>query len=82
IATTACASKLAISWEDGSKTEYQLAYNPFFLTGTEVPDGKGGKVIAGGYYDINNTPIIDKSVAGKVRQFFSVCPDGSSLLSF
>ncbi|HFF4771035.1 TPA: alkaline phosphatase, partial [Acinetobacter baumannii] len=37
IATTACASKLAISWEDGSKTEYQLAYKPFFLTGTEVP---------------------------------------------
>ncbi|MGS5746279.1 alkaline phosphatase, partial [Acinetobacter baumannii] len=82
IATTACASKLAISWEDGSKTEYQLAYKPFFLTGTEVPDGKGGKVIAGGYYDINNKPIIDKSVAGKERQFFSDCPDGSSLISF
>ncbi|MBE2171251.1 DUF839 domain-containing protein [Acinetobacter oleivorans] len=82
IATTACASKLAISWEDGSKTEYQLAYKPFFLTGTEVPDGKGGKIIAGGYVDINNKPIIDKSVAGKERQFFSDCPDGSSLISF
>ena len=43
---------------------------------------KEEKVIAGGYHDINNKPIIDKSVAGKERQFFSDCPDGSSLISF
>ena len=82
MATTACTSKLSINWDDGSKTDYQLGYKSFFLTGTDVPDGKGGKIIAGGYYDINNKPIIDRSVAGKERQFFSDCPDGSSLISF
>ena len=82
MATTACSSRLSINWDDGSKTDYQLAYKPFFLTGTQVPDGKGGKIIAGGYFDINNQPIIDKSVEGKERQFFSDCPDGSSLISF
>lgn len=82
MATTACTSKLSISWDDGSKTEYQLGYKPFFLTGTKVPDGKGGQIIAGGYYDIKNQPIIDKSVTSKERQFFSDCPDGSSLISF
>ena len=82
MATTTCTSKLSINWDDGSSTTYQLGYKPFFLTGTEVPDGKGGKVIAGGYYDIKNQPIIDRSVAGKERQFFSDCPDGSSLISF
>lgn len=82
MATTACSSKLSINWDDGSKTDYQLAYKPFFLTGTKVPDGKGGQIIAGGYFDINNQPIIDKSVEGKERQYFSDCPDGSSLISF
>lgn len=81
IATTSVGSTLTINWEDGSKTDYQLGYKPFFLTGTEVPDGKGGKIIAGGYYDINNKPIIDKTVVGKERQFFSDSPDGTSLLS-
>nr|WP_174507266.1 alkaline phosphatase PhoX [Acinetobacter sp. Marseille-Q1620] len=82
MATTACTSKLSINWDDGSKTDYQLGYQPFFLTGEEVSDGNGKKVIAGGYYDIKNNPIIDKSVAGKDRQYFSDCPDGSSLISF
>jgi hypothetical protein len=61
---------------DGSKQSYKLAYQPFFMTGDMVPDGKGGTILAGGYYDINNQPIIDRSVAGKERQFFSDCPDG------
>jgi uncharacterized protein len=82
MATTSCTSQLLINWDDGSSKTYQLGYKPFFLTGTQVPDGKGGKVIAGGYYDIKNQPIIDKSVAGKERQYFSDCPDGSSLISF
>lgn len=81
IATTVVGSKLAINWDDGTKTEYQLGYKPFFLTGTEVPDGKGNKVIAGGYYDINNNPIQDTTVAGSPRQYFSDSPDGSSLLT-
>lgn len=46
-----------------------------------MPDGKGGKTLAGGNYDIHNRPIMDRSVAGKERPFFSDCPDGSSLLT-
>jgi hypothetical protein len=36
----------------------------------------------GWLFDINNQPIIDKSKLGQERQFFSDCPDGSSLISF
>jgi secreted PhoX family phosphatase len=46
-----------------------------------LPDGKGSTLLAGGYVDINNQPIIDSSVAGQERQFFSDSPDGSSLLT-
>lgn len=80
MATTTVASSLQISMKDGSTRTYKLAYQPFFITGDRVPDGKGGTVLAGGYVDIVNRPIIDKSVPGKERQFFSDCPDGTSLL--
>ncbi|MDF1485166.1 DUF839 domain-containing protein [Ramlibacter sp. H39-3-26] len=81
LATTTVGSKLKVNFTDGSSQTYDLAYQPFFLTGDAVPDGKGGKIIAGGYFDIHNQPIIDKSVAGKERQFFSDAPDGTSLLT-
>jgi len=81
MATTTVGSTLKVSFDNGSSTEYRLAYHPFFQTGDMVPDGKGGKILAGGYYDIKNQPIIDKSVVGSERQFFSDAPDGSSLLS-
>ncbi|MBX3585634.1 MAG: DUF839 domain-containing protein [Ramlibacter sp.] len=80
MATTSVASSLTVSFNDATSQTYKLAYQPFFVTGDMVADGKGGKVLAGGYYDINNQPIIDKSVAGKERQFFSDAPDGMSLL--
>ncbi len=60
---------------------YDLAYQPFFVTGDMVADGKGGKTLAGGYYDIHNQPIIDATVPGKERQYFSDSPDGTSLLT-
>ncbi len=47
MATTTVGSTLSISWEDGSKTDYTLAYKPFFTTGDLVADGKGGKILAG-----------------------------------
>src|SRR5690606_15241172 len=52
----------------------------FFLTGTEVPKQGGGTIVAGGYYDIHNKPIMDTSGATP-RQYFSDAPDGSSLLA-
>lgn len=81
MATTTVGSVMSATFSDASKVDFKLAYQPFFVTGDLVPDGKGGKVLAGGYYDIYNQPIIDASVAAKERQFFSDSPDGTSLLT-
>jgi secreted PhoX family phosphatase len=80
MATTTVASMLEVSYQDGSTQQFRLAYQPFFLTGDRVPDGQGGTVVAGGYFNSQNQPIIDRSVPGRERQMFSDCPDGMSLL--
>ena len=79
MATTTVASSLSATYSDGKTQSYALAYQPFFITGAMVANGSGGTVLAGGYYDINNKPIVDKTDAAQ-RQFFSDCPDGTSLL--
>ncbi|GAA6121867.1 DUF839 domain-containing protein [Acidovorax sp. FG27] len=81
MATTSVGSTMSVKFSDDSVQNYQLAYQPFFVTGDMVADGKGGKILAGGYVDINNKPITDTTVAGKERQFFSDSPDGTSLLT-
>ncbi|MCZ2495873.1 DUF839 domain-containing protein [Xylophilus sp. Kf1] len=81
MATTSVGSRLRVTLADGGQREYQLAYQPFFVTGDRVPDGRGGQVLAGGYVDMAGRPIMDTSVPGKERQFFSDSPDGTSLLS-
>ena len=81
MATTTVGSALNVTLSDNSVRSFQLAYQPFFVTGDMVSDGKGSKVLAGGYYDINNKAITDTSVAGSERQFFSDSPDGTSLLT-
>lgn len=80
MATTSVASSLSVKFSDGTTQSYALGYQPFFITGDLVSDGKGGTILSGGYYDIHNQPILDTSVAGKERQFFSDAPDGCSLL--
>ena len=81
MATTSVGSTLTVNFGDASKLEFKLAYKPFFITGDQVADGNGGKTLAGGYYNINNQPIIDTTVPGKERQFYSDSPDGTSLLT-
>jgi uncharacterized protein len=81
MATTTVASSLQVTMKNGSTQTFKLAYQPYFITGDQVPDGNGGTLLAGGYVDIVNRPIIDKSVTGKERPFFSDCPDGTSLLT-
>ncbi|NMM78824.1 alkaline phosphatase [Rhodococcus sp. SRB_17] len=81
MATTTVGSALKVTLSDKSVLSYDLAYQPFFVTGDMVADGKGGKTLAGGYYDIRNLPIIDATVPGKERQYFSDSPDGTSLLT-
>ncbi len=80
MATTSVASGLQVSYSDGSQQAYKLGYQQLFMTGDQVPSLSGGTILAGGYFDINVNPIVDKSVAGKERQFYSDCPDGMSLL--
>ncbi|CAN5332840.1 DUF839 domain-containing protein [soil metagenome] len=80
MATTSVGSSMVATYDDNTTQTFALAYKPFFSTGDMVPNGSGGTVLAGGYVDIKNQPIIDKSVAGKERQFFSDSPDGTSLL--
>ena len=81
MATTAVGSALKVTYDDDSTQTFTLAYQPFFITGDMVADGKGGKLLAGGYYDIHNQPLIDATVPGQERQFFSDSPDGTSLLT-
>ena len=81
MATTTVGSTMNLNFSDGTQQSYKLSYQPFFVTGDAVSDGNGGKILAGGYFDINNKPIMDTTVAGKERQYFSDSPDGTSLLS-
>jgi uncharacterized protein len=80
MAKTTVSSTLTARFADGSSIDYKLAYQAFFTTGDTVPNTRGGTIIAGSYFDINNQPIIDRSKPGSERQFFSDCPDGTSLL--
>lgn len=81
MATMTVESTLVAKFADGRTQSFPLGYQPFFVTGDQVPDGKGGAILAGGLFDSANRPIMDTSVPGKSRQFFSDCPDGSSLLT-
>ena len=78
-AATTVESSLVLGYGDGATQTYKLGYQPLFYTGDRVPDGTGGKTLAGGYYDIHGKPILDRS-AGTPTQFYSDNPDGYSLL--
>ena len=59
MATTTVGSTLTVTMSDNTTHQFKLAYQPFFITGDMVPDGKGGTILAGPYVDIDNKPIID-----------------------
>ncbi|MFJ1301228.1 PhoX family protein [Pseudomonadota bacterium AL_CKDN230030165-1A_HGKHYDSX7] len=80
MARTTVGSRMVLRYPDGREESVALAYQPFFMTGDAVPDGQGGMALAGGYLDIHAQPIVDRSVPGRERQFFSDCPDGMSML--
>lgn len=79
MATTSVGSSIEVR-RGKSVSKYKLQYESFFVTGTMVPDGRGGVTLAGGYYDIAGKPILDASSEDR-RQFFSDSPDGSTLLT-
>jgi uncharacterized protein len=81
MATTTVESVMTAAFSDGSKADFKLAYEPFFITGDEVANHAGGRILAGGYFDIHGNPIKDHTGEGPARHFFSDAPDGTSLLS-
>lgn len=78
-ARTMVESSMVVTYSDGAKQTFALGYQPLFITGDQVPDGKGGTTLAGGYYDIAGKPILDPSLPSPA-QFFSDCPDGCNVL--
>lgn len=80
MATSTMGSSLEVTYADGSKQSFRLGYQPLFLTGDQLPDGKGGTVLAGGYYDASGKPIMDSSATPPVP-IYSDAPDGYSLLA-
>ena len=80
MAATSVRSGLEVVFDDGSRRGWKLGYRTLFVTGDRVPDGRGGEAVAGGCYDIDRRPLVDRSVPGRERQFFSDCPDGMTLL--
>ena len=61
---------------------FTLAYEPFFITGAKVPDGKGGTVIDRRLLRHQRQADPGSVLARQADkpQFFSDCPDGMSLL--
>src|SRR4051812_47153479 len=63
MARASVASQVVLSFTGGDHQSLALSYETFFVTGQMVPDGRGGKILAGGYYDIAGRPILDGSSA-------------------
>lgn len=80
MATTYVDSTITIGLGRFLNKTYRLGYETFFLTGQMVPATGGGQVLAGGYWNANNQPIVDTTEPSQ-RQFFSDSPDGMSLIT-
>ncbi|AOW13859.1 PhoX family protein [Hydrogenophaga crassostreae] len=81
MATTTVGSVMTTTFSDGTSTDFQLAYEPLFMTGDEVANLNGGSIVAGSYFDIHGKPIVDTTGPSGARQYFSDSPDGTSLLT-
>lgn len=80
MASVSADSLVALRSASGKSRNMALRYQALFLTGELLPDGRGGQILAGGCFDIQGQPIRDASHPGQA-QFYSDCPDGSSLLA-
>lgn len=83
-ATTFTNATVTLTYANDSNTanvSRALSYKSIYKTGDTLsrPVVEGGQALAGGYYDVNGNAIIDTSGTTAV-QFFSDCPDGTSLL--
>lgn len=78
-ATTFTNATLSVAYSNNTTVNKTLVYKALYKTGESMNRPDGGKAITGGYYDNNGNPIIDTSGTSPV-QYFSDCPDGTSLL--
>jgi hypothetical protein len=79
-ATTFTNAAVTLAYSNGSTDSKTLAYKAIYKTGTSMNRPEGGTAVTGGYYDINGNAIIDNSITTTPAQFYSDCPDGTSLL--
>ncbi len=79
MSTMTVQSSMVVTDTAGRQQSFPLSYASFFTTGDQVPNALGGQILAGGYFNAKGEPIMDTSVPGQSRQFFSDCPDGSTL---
>ena len=49
MSTMTVGSKLVANYSDGSTQTFALKYEPFFMTGDMLPDGKGGTLAGANY---------------------------------
>ena len=73
------ASSAVVTYSDGSTKTTALAYQALYKTGDTMKTPAGASIIAGGYFNASGNPIMDTS-GSTSEQFFSDCPDGTSLL--
>lgn len=78
-AATYTSASAKITYSDATTKTQALTYNTLFKTGDTLKNGSTS-LIAGAYYDMNGSPIMDTSGATP-EPFYSDCPDGNSLIS-
>lgn len=78
-ATTFTNATINVTYSNNTTAAKTLTYQTLYKTGVSMNRPDGGTAITGGYYDVNGNAIIDNSGSAPV-QFFSDCPDGTSLL--
>ena len=78
-ATTFTNAAITLAYSNNSTASKTLAYKTIYKTGTTMNRPDGGQAITGGYYDVNGNAILDLS-GSTPAQYFSDCPDGTSLL--
>ena len=81
MASVSVGSVMTVEFRNRSRAEFKLPTSHFFITGDVVPGTQGTQVLAGGYYDINNRPIMGQHRARQGPAVLSDSPDGTSLLS-
>jgi uncharacterized protein len=72
-------SNIVIKYADGKTSTKALSYQMLYSTGDLMKTPSGKDIIAGGYFNVAGEPIMDRS-GDKPEQFYSDCPDGTSLI--